>query len=531
MARARILGAVVALLAGAATMAGELAAVRLLAPWFGASTIVWTNVIGVVLLALSLGYLLGARWADRAAPWTLLARVLCTGGLLLAAAPHLVPLCAGWFLPSTLALDAAEGVLQWGSLATAGLIFLPPMVALGAVSPLIVEGWTRATAEHPGTAGGHVLAASTLGSLLGTFAATHLLVPALGLSATFGLAGGTLVVLGIMVAFVERRARFAAWLLPLGMLLARQAQPFPPVRGDVRLLAQGESNLQSVRVVEQLAGDGAGLRFLQVNESFDSFQSVWSPRPGLLGGGYYYDLFALPVFADPTRPRVRLAIVGLGAGTAWRVLDGVRPASMELVGEGAEIDRLVVDCARRHLGLPLDDPRLRVHAGVDGRTFLRHAQGVFDVLVVDAYRNQTEIPAHLATVEFWRLCRERMVADGWLLANVGSFGLDDPLLLAVGATMAEGVGARVHVWRVPFGRNAVLVARKTGDVPDPGTFVSGSPEFDALLRSIARPAMHAIVEPGTASAAVLADDRAPLEQLGSRSLSHARFVARGGNKP
>lgn len=512
-------------------MAGELAAVRLLAPWFGASTIVWTNVIGVVLLALSLGYLLGARWAGGPWPWKVLARALCVGGLLLAAAPHLVPLCARWFLPATLALDAAEGVLQWGSLATAAVLFLPPMVALGCVSPLIVEGWTRATSSHAGSAGGFVLAASTLGSLLGTFAATHLLVPQLGLVATFGIAGGTLLVLGVLLALAHGKARALVWVVAGAALLAHDASPVPAPRPDVRVLAQGESALQSVRTVEQVGADGPALRFLQVNESFDSFQSVWSPQPGLLGGGYYYDLFALPVLAEPGRDSLHVGIVGLGAGTAWRVLDGTRPSSMRLTGEGAEIDRLVVEQAERHLELPSGDPRFVVHAGVDGRTFLQHGSAVLDVLVVDAYRNQTEIPAHLATLEFWRLCRERLASGGWLLANVGSFGLDDPLLQAIACTMAQGVAADVHVWRVPFGRNAVLIARKDAQVPEPAALRTGEERFDALLRSIARPQMHRVVSVATGCGQLLVDDRAPLEQLGARSLSRARAVARGEVEP
>ena len=63
-------------IAGAGTMVVELAAVRLLAPWFGASSAVWTNVIGVVLLALSLGYLLGARWSNSERPLQRLARTI-----------------------------------------------------------------------------------------------------------------------------------------------------------------------------------------------------------------------------------------------------------------------------------------------------------------------------------------------------------------------------------------------------------------------------------------------------------------------
>src|SRR5687768_15606190 len=38
---------------GISTLGAEIAAARLLAPFFGASTIVWANTIGVVLVALS----------------------------------------------------------------------------------------------------------------------------------------------------------------------------------------------------------------------------------------------------------------------------------------------------------------------------------------------------------------------------------------------------------------------------------------------------------------------------------------------
>ena len=50
---------------GITTLGAEIAAARLMAPFFGASTIVWANTIGVVLVALSVGYWLGGRLGDR----------------------------------------------------------------------------------------------------------------------------------------------------------------------------------------------------------------------------------------------------------------------------------------------------------------------------------------------------------------------------------------------------------------------------------------------------------------------------------
>jgi spermidine synthase len=524
----RALRLFVAAAAGAATMAGELAAVRLLAPWFGASTVVWTNVIGVVLLALSLGYLWGARLARGERPRRVLAWLLLFGGAWYASAPHLARACAGWFLPEGLALDAAVGVVQWGSLACACVLFLPPLMALGAAAPLVVEWWTRDEEVHAGTAGGIVLCASTVGSLLGTFGATHWFVPTFGVVATFAGAGLALVACGCVALGGERpRAARLVVLVPFACLVV-PARGGPDLAAGQLSLAEADSTLQRVRVVERQAD---GWRFLQVNESFDSFQSAWKPTPGLFGGGYYYDAFALPLLLARQRSTFRVGFVGLGAGSAWRVMQGVRPEGMDLRGEGAELDPLVVEMARRHLDLPSEGGALRVHSGLDGRVFLRHVAGAFDLLVVDAYQNQTEIPPHLATLEFWSLCREKLVEGGWLMANIGSFGLDDPLLDAIARAMAAGLQEEVRAWRVPFSRNAILCARRAAPVPDAARVSTGIPELDASFAASSLPGMQRRFQPGETDADLLRDDRAALEALGQDSLARAGAVLRGEVEP
>ena len=68
--------------AGAGSLATEIGAARLLAPYYGSSTIVWANVIGLVLASLSLGYWLGGRLADRRPEPRLLGGIVLAGAVL-----------------------------------------------------------------------------------------------------------------------------------------------------------------------------------------------------------------------------------------------------------------------------------------------------------------------------------------------------------------------------------------------------------------------------------------------------------------
>src|SRR5262245_22161720 len=199
----------------------ELAAVRLLAPWFGTSLVVWTNVIGVILLALAIGYLAGARASRARDPLAVLGTALLCAGAATALLPRVTGPAADLFLPATLALDEALPLLGWGSLAASLLLFIVPAALLGMVAPLAVEAVQRLAERRAGDAGGRVLAASTLGSLAGVFGTTHLLVPRLGLAWTFYAAAGTLSAAGaagLLLARARGRAPlFALVLVPAGM--------------------------------------------------------------------------------------------------------------------------------------------------------------------------------------------------------------------------------------------------------------------------------------------------------------------------
>lgn len=525
-------------LAGGATMVVELGAVRLLAPWFGASSSVWTNVIGVVLAALAVGYTLGARLASGPRPLASLRSVLLGGAVLAVSLPGLTPWVAGAFMPDGVALAGASRLLVWGSLASALVLFLPIAACLGCACPLAVESLQRERGDAAGHAGGHVLASSTLGSLAGTFGTTHLFVPVLGTTLTFLGAGAVLFLCGLLVrpeASQRRGTQLGLFIVAFGLVFfSGWPRSGAGVRGasgpQERLLEAAESPYQSLRVVER--GEGSGrIRMLQVNESLDSFQSVWTPEVGLLPPGFYYNHFALPY--GWTRRELGSApsswdvfIVGLGAGTAIRVLEGVVDPVTRLGVTGVELDPAVIRLAEAHFELDARGDHRTIVGGLDGRAALAMDERQYDQVIVDAYANNMEVPPHLASVEAFAAARERLREGGWLTVNVGGFGVEDPVVGGVAGAIAAAFGGPVSVFRVPFSRNLSLHARRGATVPAPGTRAFGSlgaplvGGLDRLLPALQLSGAWRVVE-ATPSGPLLTDQRSNMEALQARSIAIA----------
>src|SRR3712207_1633146 len=166
---------------GSGSLGAEIAAARLLAPYFGDSTIIWANTIGIVLVALSAGYWYGGKRADRdPTPNGLFRIVLLAAGLTAA-----IPFVADPFL--SLAVDALDEISAGafaGSLFAVLVLVATPVFVMGMVAPyalrLAVHG-----VEDTGTIAGRLYAISTIGSLAGTFSSALLLIPVLGTRRTF----------------------------------------------------------------------------------------------------------------------------------------------------------------------------------------------------------------------------------------------------------------------------------------------------------------------------------------------------------
>jgi MFS family permease len=184
----------------------------LLAPYFGASTIVWANTIGVVLVALSIGYWFGGRYADRHPHL----RGLCLLVFAAAALIALIPFAARPFLGFS--VDAFDSISVGGFLGSLfGVLVLVavPVTLLGAAAPWAVR-LAVADVDRSGEIVGRLYAISTAGSLFGTMASALILIPLVGTQRTFLLFAFSLA----LVASLGLGWRYAAAPAALALALA-----------------------------------------------------------------------------------------------------------------------------------------------------------------------------------------------------------------------------------------------------------------------------------------------------------------------
>ena len=471
---------------GSSSLGAEIAAARLLAPYFGASTIVWANTIGIVLVALSLGYWIGGRYADRHADLRRLCLLVLAAAVLVA----LIPFAAQPFL--SFSVDAFEEISVGGFLGSlVGVLVLVavPVMLLGAASPWALR-LSVADVEHSGEVAGRLYALSTAGSLAGTMISALFLIPFVGTQRTFlifALALALVATAGLGWRYVLAPLALAGVLaVPVGTIKAADTG---------RVLYETETESQYVRVVEQDDGD----RVLELNEG-QAVHSLYRPDTVLTGD--VWDGYLVLPFTSLDRPPRRIAMLGNAAGTVARAYGEVFPDTWV---DAVEIDGELFDVGRRWFGL--DNPRMEEFAE-DARPWLeRMDERSYDAIMVDAYR-QPYIPFYLATEEFFELVRDRLAPGGVVIVNAGHPEGNDDLETVLGRTMEA---AFPTVLRHPIEETNTLLVASAAPISAAGLrerIASLPPEVRATAAEAA-----ARLEPRLPGGDVYTDDRAPVEWL------------------
>jgi len=444
----------------------------------------------VVLVALSVGYWFGGRYADRHPHLRGLCLVVLAASLLIA----LVPFAARPFL--SFSVDAFDSVSIGGfagSLFGVLVLVAVPVALLGAAAPWAVRLMV-ADRRHSGEVVGRLYAISTAGSLCGTMLSALVLIPLLGTQRTFlvfALALATVATIGLGWRFAALPAVLALMIsAPTGTIKAADTG---------RVLHEDETTHQYARVVER----ADGTRVLELNEG-QAVHSLY--RPGSWLTGDYWDGHLVLSFASRPEPPRRIAILGNAAGTVARSFGHFFPGTAV---DAVEIDGELTDLGRRYFDLR--NPRMEVFAE-DARPWLKRVDGGYDAIMVDAYR-QPYIPFYLATREFFELARDRLAPGGIVIVNVGHPEGSEELERVLGATMAA---AFPRVLRHPIeSTNTLLVGA------DEALLAAGlrrrAESLPGPLRPLALEAASSLA-PRLPGGEVYTDDRAPVEWLIDASL-------------
>lgn len=502
---------------GMATLGFELAASRLIGPYFGVSSLVWATIIGLILIYLTVGYFIGGWIADRHPYARVLYAILAWGAF----AAGVVPLVASFVLrPAADAFDTFQFGLILGSFAAVLILFTIPVTLLGMISPFAIR-LAITDQAHAGTVSGRIYAISTLGSFVGTFLPDLVLIPLVGTRGTFLIL--SLILLGVALvglwkAAGQRGLLRYAWMPVVLLILAwlNLRLPLKDTRGQI---FESESTYNYIQVLER-----EGTRYLRLNEG-QGIHSIYRPDQIEFGGTWDHFLVA-PFFNEPGYPLdevQEIAIIGLAAGTTARQATAVFGP---IVIDGYEIDGEIIKVGREYFDMNM--PNLNAIAE-DGRWGLARRPKTYDLIGIDAYR-PPYIPWHLTTVEFFQEVHDHLDSNGSLAINVGRAPEDRRLIEALVATL-EQVFPSVIVMDVPGTLNSIIYATVQ---PSDWSNLEANYQLLAdqadvhplLLNSMQRALLNR--QPAAPSDLVFTDDRAPIEWI-THSLI-LNFILSGGTE-
>ncbi len=485
--------------AGMSVMAVELGASRLLAPYFSSSQIVWTIIIGTIMIAMALGNIYGGRTADRNPnPDKLYGRMLVAAVWIAA-----IPVAGKYIIlgiSAVLVFSVNNNFLIWAAFAACMVVFVFPLFLLGTVTPSLVK-YTVDSLDDNGKTVGTLGAANTIGSIIGTFLPTFVTIPAVGTSITFLIFAGILLVLAL-IYFISTRTYKKKMIIGTALFL------ICCIFGHNNSFAFWENELtfegESVYNYLQVKEDGENV-ILSTNVLF-GVQSILKKDDSLTG--MYYDYALAAPFMAGVNDKKSLEVLILGMGTGTFVTQCERYFENMNI-EGVEIDAKITRLAEQYFELPEDIPVVTY----DGRAYLNAVDKKYDVIMVDAYQDIT-IPFQMSSVEFFTLVKEHLTENGVMVVNMNMRGEEEGNINQYLADTISNVFEQVYTVDVSGSTNRELFASNSAGILEVmrsniDSYSEG--ELADMMKEVA--GKLSVYEPGDY---LMTDDQAPVEVLGMK---------------
>ncbi|MBR9699832.1 hypothetical protein GOV09_05220 [Candidatus Woesearchaeota archaeon] len=457
---------ITAFITGTVLMALEMIGARMLAPYFGNSIYVWGNLIGVILIALSIGYYLGGKLADKQKDAKMLYYIILGTALYILATLF-------FYKPFLESLDVG---LFYGSILATFTLFALPMFLLSTVTPYIIK--LIAKRDKIGTTVGSVTAISTIGNIIGVYLGSFVLIPSIGVRLSLQVLFLALLAISIIALSTIRRKYIALALLAFILLFT------PTYAADKEIIYEDDSLYNHI-VVKNSTNE---LRLFLNKQT-----NVHSTRHHeLFISGRYYDYFLfLPLMTEVEN----FLILGMGAGTS---IDQYQIYYPEIDIDAVEIDEKVVQVAKDYFGIQ-ENKKLSIFVE-DARPFLKRTKKTYDAIEIDLFQGSIYTPFYTTTKEFFTLVQDVLSEKGIIAVNVYS-PKDRGLIDAMEQTMLE---IFPEVFEIDLSPNYIVFAGKKI-----GTDIS-SPIVE-IQRVIERRPIEKVEK--ITSAMILTDDHAPVEFL------------------
>lgn len=440
------------LFTGALTMIFEFAGTRVLGPYFGTSIFVWTSMIGVIMGSLSVGYWSGGWISTKRNDYTPLFWMLIIASVfvLITATGH------DYILKRIVKYIPGFRTRIFTS---ALFLFGPASVFFGMILPYGIKIKMH-NVRTSGSAVGNLYALSTLGSIIGTFMAGFVLVPAYGYSNILFSISAILIIFSLLTLIPTQKWIFSTAIVFCGALLS-----ILWIQENSRDLDYVDVDTQYNRVIIYNTTDqptGRPVKMLKVNDERSS--AMFTDKDDDL----VFEVLKYYRMVEHFNKDFNSALMIGGSGYAFPkdYLNRYPNASIDVV----EIDPGLTALAKQYFNLP-DDPRLTI-VHEDGRTYLNRCDKKYDAVFMDAYKSMITIPYQLTTIEAIEKIYDLLSDNGAVYANVIS-SLDEEtnyFLRAELATYRE-VFPHVYLFAVQYPnpteeekkhfQNIMLVASKT----------------------------------------------------------------------
>ncbi len=485
--------------AGMSVMAVELGASRLLALYFSSSQIVWTIIIGTIMIAMALGNIYGGRYADKNPDPDKLYRRILIAAIWIA----LIPAVGKYVIlgiSAVLIFTVNTNFLIWAGFLACMVIFVFPLFLLGTVTPSLVK-YTVDSLSDSGKTVGMLNASNTIGSILGTFLPTFVTIPSVGTSITFLIFAGILLLL-TGIYFISTKTGLGKTVVGIVFFVLCCITGYSDSFAfwENHLTYEGESVYNYLQVKENETDV-----ILSTNVLF-GVQSIMKKDNSLTGMYYDYAL-AAPVMAEGMqKERLETLILGNGTGTfatqCERYFD-----NMQI--EGVEIDEKITKLAEAYFKLP-ENVNVITY---DGRAYLNVVDKKYDVIMVDAYQDIT-IPFQMSSVEFFTLVKDHLTENGVMVVNMNMRGEEEGNINQYLADTISAVFDEVYTIDVPGTTNRELFASNSGKMTE--NLSSGIESLSDLELSEMMQTVFAGLKPYQAGDYRMTDDKAPVELLGMK---------------